>query len=269
MRDYPVEVEGLEFTNREGVLSLTLDRPERRNAVTDEMVLGLIDLVEVAGSDDSVRVLHLTGRGEHFCSGFDLSLRREPETKPRTGATQRHLRWHVNRLITSMLETQTPIVTSVKGWAVGLGLNLALASDFVVAAEDCRFWTPFTSLGFTPDGGSSWLLPRLAGLARAKEMILLAEKISGAQAFEWGLIHRSVPVDEVETEAAALVQKLVSAATVSVGLSKMLVQRSLTSDLAQHFEQEALALELASRSDDFHEANRARRQKRDPDFMGT
>ncbi len=100
-------------------------------------------------------------------------------------------------------------------------------------------------------------------------MIMLAEKISGAQAFEWGLIYRSVPVEEVETEAAALVQKLVSAATVSVGLSKMLVQRSLTSDLAQHFEQEALALELSSRSEDFHEANRARQQERDPDFKGT
>ncbi len=140
MRNYPDEVEGLEFTNLEGVLSLTLDRPKRRNAITDEMVFALIDLVEVAGSDASVRVIHLTGRGENFSSGFDLSLRREPETKPRAGATQRQLPWHVNRLITSMLGTQTPIVTSVKGWAVGLGLNLALASDFAVAADDCRFW---------------------------------------------------------------------------------------------------------------------------------
>lgn len=276
MRDYPTTPDGLvvDFpggadASGVGVLSIRIDRPDRRNAVTDDIVLALIDLVEVAGSDEAVRVIHLSGTGDHFCSGFDLSLRGgKTETKPRVGATQRQLRWHVNRLIPTMLETQTPIVTSVKGWAIGLGMNLALASDFVVAADDARFWAPFTGSGFTPDGGASWLVTRLVGVARAKEMIMLGEKISGAQAADWGLIHRGVPVDEVAEVSRELVERLASAATVSVGLSKALIQRALTVDLARHLEDEAFALELSSRSEDFHEANKARREKRDIDFKG-
>jgi 2-(1,2-epoxy-1,2-dihydrophenyl)acetyl-CoA isomerase len=268
MRDYPEDVEGIEVIHRDGVVSVVLDRPERRNAITDEMVFSLIDLIEVAGSDESVRVIHLSGRGDHFCSGFDLSLRGGGDPKPRAGATQRRMRWHVNRLIPSMLVTQTPIVTSVKGWAIGLGMSLALASDFVVAADDAQFWLPFTSSGLTPDSGASWLVPRLVGAARAKEMILLAEKITGARAAEWGLIYRAVPKDEVEESVAELIDKLAGSATVAVGLAKLLIQRSRTVDLARHLEDEGFAIELSSRSEDFREAGRARREGRDAEFEG-
>lgn len=269
MRDDPKLVDGLVVERDCGVLTLRLDRPERRNAITDDIVLGLIDLIEVAGSDESVRVVHLRGTGDHFCSGFDLSLRGGADAKPRVGSTQRQMRWHVNRLIPTMLETQTPIVASVRGWAIGLGMNLALASDFVVAADDARFWAPFTGSGFTPDSGASWLIPRLVGVARAKEVIMLGEKISGAQAAEWGLIHRAVPSGDVEAEAAALVEQLAASATVAVGLSKLLIHRSLTVDLTRHLEDEGLAIEVSSRSEDFHEASRARKDRRDVDFTGT
>ena len=143
MRAYPDEVEGLVVAAADGVLDVRLDRPARRNAITDDMVLAMIDVIEVAGSDEDVRVIHLSGAGDHFCSGFDLSLRGGATGPARTGATQRQMRWHVNRLIPSLLETQTPVVTSVKGWCIGLGMNLALASDFVVAADDARLWAPF------------------------------------------------------------------------------------------------------------------------------
>ncbi len=122
-----------------------------------------------------------------------------------------------------MLECQTPIVTSVRGWAIGLGLDLALASDFVVAAEDARFWSPFTGIGFTPDSGNSWLLPRMVGVARAKSMIMLGRKVTGIQAAEWGLIHEAVPGDSVDEVTEALIAELRSAATVAVGLAKLLV----------------------------------------------
>ena len=110
LRTYPEPIDGLSTDHDGPILRLRIDRPERRNAITDDIVLGLIELIEVAGSDESVRVIHLSGTGEHFCSGFDLSLRGNTDDKPRTGATQRQMRWHVNRLIPSMLETQTPIV---------------------------------------------------------------------------------------------------------------------------------------------------------------
>jgi 2-(1,2-epoxy-1,2-dihydrophenyl)acetyl-CoA isomerase len=268
-KHYPSEpIEGLVVTPAAGVLSLRLDRADRRNALTDDIVLGLIDIIDAASSDEAVRVISLSGSGDHFCSGFDLSLRGDDGEKPRVGSTQRQMRWHINRLVSVMVEAQTPIVTAVKGWAIGLGMDIALASDFVVAADDARFLAPFVPSGFTPDSGASWLLPRLVGVARAKDMILLGRRVSGTDAASWGMIHSSVPADEVDQAAAALVTQLASAATVAVGLSKMLVHKSINNELARHLEDEGLALELSSRSEDFHESSRARRDKRDPDFTG-
>jgi 2-(1,2-epoxy-1,2-dihydrophenyl)acetyl-CoA isomerase len=268
VKTYPEPPDGLAVERDGAVLRLRLDRPDRRNAVTDDMVLALIETIEAAGSDEAVRVLELSGAGEDFCSGFDLGLRGGGDGKPRPGATQRQMRWHVNRLVPTMLETQTPIVTRATGWVVGLGLHLVLASDFAVVADDARLRAPFAAMGFTPDSGGSWLVPRLAGVARAKEMLMLGREVSGAQAAAWGLVHRAAPAAEVPAVAAALIEELASAATVAVGLTKLLIHRGLTVDLERHLADEALAIELASRSDDFHEYARARRDKRDPDFRG-
>jgi 2-(1,2-epoxy-1,2-dihydrophenyl)acetyl-CoA isomerase len=273
MKDYPTPPEGL-LVERDGpVVRLRLDRPERRNAVTDDMVLALTEAIEVAGSDESVRVIALSGTGEHFCSGFDLGQRGRDAGKSaagavRIGATQRRMRWQVNRLIPTMLETQTPIVAAASGWIIGLGLHLVLASDFTVVAEDARLRAPFATMGFTPDSGGSWLIPRLVGVARAKEMIMLGREVSGAEAADWGMVHLAVNAHEIDGVAGELVDELASAATVAVGLSKLLIHRGLGVDLERHLADEALAIELASRSDDFHEYARARREKRDPKFEG-
>ncbi|HEX6311850.1 MAG TPA: enoyl-CoA hydratase-related protein [Acidimicrobiia bacterium] len=268
MKSYPEPPDGLVVSHDRAVLRVRLDRPERRNAVTDDMVLALIDTIEAAGSDESVRVIELSGTGEHFCSGFDLGLRGGGDAKPRTGATQRQMRWHVNRLVPTMLETQTPIVSAASGWVIGLGLHLLLASDFAVVADDARLRAPFATMGFTPDSGGSWLLPRLAGVARAKAMIMLGREISGTDAAAWGMVHRAVPVAELPAAATELVEELAAAPTVAVGLSKLLIQRGLTVDLERHLADEALAIELASRSDDFHEYARSRRDRRGPEFRG-
>jgi 2-(1,2-epoxy-1,2-dihydrophenyl)acetyl-CoA isomerase len=268
MNEYPRPLDGL-VTERAGpVLRLRLDRPRRRNAVTDEMVVALIETIEAAGSDDSIRVIALSATGEHFCSGFDLGQRGGEDERPRTGSTQRRMRWQVNRLIPTMLETQTPIVTAACGWVVGLGLHLVLASDFAVVADDARLRAPFAAMGFTPDSGGSWLIPRVAGIARAKEMLMLGHEVSGAQAAEWGMVHRAFPAGEVGARAEAVIDELASAATVAVGLSKLLIHRGLSAGLEGHLADEALAIELSSRSEDFHEHARARRDKRDPKFRG-
>jgi 2-(1,2-epoxy-1,2-dihydrophenyl)acetyl-CoA isomerase len=271
VRDYPTPPDGLLVAHDAGVLRLTLDRPARRNAITDDIVHALTDYVEAAGNDDTVRVIALGATGDHFCSGFDLSLRGTPEAdapRPRLGATQRQLRGHVNRLIPTLLETQTPIVAAVRGYAIGLGLHLALACDFAVVADDARLRAPFTGIGFTPDSGGSWLIPRLVGVARAKEMLMLAREVSGAQAADWGLLHRAVPADAVDTEAETLVQELSRAATVAVGLTKLLIQRSLTVDLERHLADEAFTMELSSRTEDFKEPARAKREGRPTRFEG-
>ena len=268
MKPYPDPVDGLRVDHRDGALEVTIDRPERRNAVTDAIVQALIGTIESAGGDESVRVIHLSGTGDHFCSGFDLSGRTKPDSPPRTGETQRRMRWQVNELIPAMLETQTPIVTTARGTAYGLGLNLLLASDFAVVADDARLRSPFVGAGFTPDSGSSWLLPRLVGVARAKEVLLLGREISGATAADWGLVHTAVPAEEIEATGQALIAELATAPTVALGLAKTLVHRALTADLPRHLADEAMAIELSSRSEDFREASRARREKRDPDFTG-
>ena len=267
MTGYP-SVEGLVVEVDGGVLRVRLDRVERRNSLTDETVNALIETIERAGLDESIRVIALRGTGPDFCSGFDLGTRPRPETPSRVGATQRQLRDGVNRLIPTMLETQTPIVTAATGHVIGLGLGLVLASDFAVLANDARLRTPFTAMGFTPDSGTSWLIPRLVGVARAKEMLLLSREISGAQAAEWGLVHHAVPGGDVAATTESLVAELAAAATVAVGFAKRLVHRGLSADLDHHLADEALTLDLASRSDDFKEHLRARRDRRDPNFTG-
>jgi 2-(1,2-epoxy-1,2-dihydrophenyl)acetyl-CoA isomerase len=268
MKPYPTVPDGLSVTHDGPVLRIQLDRPERRNAVTDPIVYALVDIVDAAGSDETVRVIHLSGAGEHFCSGFDLGERAPGPDRPRVGSIHRRMNAHVNRLIPAMLTTQTPIVCTAQGWVIGLGLDLALACDFAIVADDARLWAPFTTFGFTPDSGASWLIPRLAGVARAKDMLMLGTKVTGAEAAAWGLVHRAVPRDDLAGAGEELVARLAAAPTVAIGLTKLIVHRGLTADLDRHLADEAWAMEISSRSDDFKEHGAAARDKRDPDFTG-
>jgi 2-(1,2-epoxy-1,2-dihydrophenyl)acetyl-CoA isomerase len=166
------------------------------------------------------------------------------------------------------METQVPVVAAVRGWASGLGLHLAVASDFCVAATDARFWEPFTTRGFTPDSAGSWLLPRLVGTVRARELLLLGRELSGAEAAEWGLIHAAVADDQVDADALAVATRLASGPTVALGLTKWLLTVSTDQSLGEQLRAEAFALELSSRSEDFREGLSAFREKRDPEFRG-
>ena len=268
MKPYPTPPEGLQVVSAPPILALTLDRPHRRNALTDDIVLALIDTLEAASADEEIRAISFNAVGDNFCSGFDLAGRAGDGNRPRPGSISRRMPYLVNRLIPVMLEVQVPIVSAVRGWAVGLGFSLVLASDFAVVAEDARLRAPFTSMGITPDSGTSWLLPRLAGVARAKQMLMLGEEISGTEAADWGLIYRAVPDDRVDIEAADLVGRLASSASVAVGLTKALVQRGRERSLEAHMSEEAFAMELSSRSADFREWAESRRQGRPPDFTG-
>ncbi|NIR39207.1 MAG: enoyl-CoA hydratase/isomerase family protein, partial [Actinobacteria bacterium] len=173
-----------------------------------------------------------------------------------------------HRLVSLLVEVQLPVVCIVRGWAVGLGCQLALASDITLAEEDSRFWEPFVERGFTPDSGATWLLPRLVGVARAREMLLLGRRLSGTEAAEWGLIQRAVPADELETAAGEVIEKLVNGPTVAIGLTKRLLHRSSDRGLGEALEAEANALELSSRSPDFREGLSAFRDRRPPEFEG-
>jgi 2-(1,2-epoxy-1,2-dihydrophenyl)acetyl-CoA isomerase len=151
-------VEGLSVEVNHAVLRLQLDRPALRNAIDDTMMAGLIDAVDTAGRDEAVRVIRITGSGEHFCGGADIVARNTGEQRrPRVGAIQRRLPAQAHRLLPLLCVVQVPVVCAVRGWAAGIGMQIATAADFTVAAEDARFWEPFSARGFTPDSGATWL----------------------------------------------------------------------------------------------------------------
>jgi 2-(1,2-epoxy-1,2-dihydrophenyl)acetyl-CoA isomerase len=260
---------GLAVAREDTVLRITLDRPEKRNALDDAMVAGLIELVVGAGSDESVRAILLTGAGDHFCSGADIVARNQGVGgRPRVGSIQRRLPWQAHRLVPVLLETQTPIVGAVRGWAAGIGLALTLAADVAVVAEDARFWAPYAARGFTPDGGVTWMLPRRIGEVRARRMLLLGERIDGVTAADWGLVDRAVPSSRVDAEAESVAAMLAEGPTVALGLTKSLLHTGRAAALEAHLRDEAFAMELSSRSEDFREGLAAFREKRSPKFSG-
>jgi len=254
----------------DSILRLTIDRVEKRNALDDAIVAAMIAAIDSAGRDDAVRAILISGAGEHFCGGFDIVSRNAARTdrKPRAGSIQRRLPSQAHRLIPQLISVQVPVVCAVRGWAAGIGLHLAVAADFTVAADDARFWEPFTERGFTPDSGGTWLLPRRVGEVRARELLLLGRRLTGAEAADWGLIHRAVAGADVHVEADELARQLANGPTVSLGLSKWLMAAGASTSLDAHLRNEAFAMELSSRSEDFREGLAAFSEKRKARFGG-
>jgi 2-(1,2-epoxy-1,2-dihydrophenyl)acetyl-CoA isomerase len=266
--EYP-SVPGLRVEQARSVLSLTLDRPDRRNAIDDSMMRGLVASLEMAGRDESVRAIVLRGAGDHFCGGADIVARNAPgDSRPRPGSIQRRLPTQAHRLIPLLLTVQLPVVCEVRGWAAGIGLQLALASDFSIVAEDARLWEPFTARGFTPDSGATWLLPRLVGMVRARQLLLLGRELSGREAQDWGLVHRAVPQAELGVAVDELVNRLAAGPTVALGLTKWLLGSGAELGLDPQLRNEAFALELSSRTADFREGLQAFVERRSPEFGG-
>lgn len=261
--------DGSVITSRaDSALRISLDRPSRRNSLNHQMIDDLVGILTAAAYDDSLRAVVITGAGEDFCTGADWVATNDSGQRPRTGDLVRRIPHTAHRVIELVATIQLPVVCAVRGWAVGLGCNLALAADFTIADNGATFWEPFMSRGFTPDSGASWLLPRLAGVARAKRMLLLGEKVSGTQAAEWGLVHSAAPSDDLDTEVDTLLARLAAAPTVAIGLAKQAIAYGQHATLTQSLNQELSNLELSCRTADFKEGLAAFRERRDPDFQG-
>jgi len=260
--------EGIAIESQHGVLQITLDRTPRRNALDVSAIRRIVGALEHAATDDSLRVVVLAASGPDFCAGADWVAANAGGTRPRAGSLQRRTALQAHRLIQLLREIQLPVVCGVRGWAAGLGFQLALAADFTIAAESATFWEPFLERGFSADSGSTWLLPRLVGVARAKELLLLGRKLSGTEAAEWGLVHRVVSDVELDGAVATFVAQLAASATVAVGLTKRCLHRSLETGLVEAMEGESFALELSSRTADFKEGLLAFQEKRAAKFEG-
>jgi 2-(1,2-epoxy-1,2-dihydrophenyl)acetyl-CoA isomerase len=270
------EQDGLDVVEDGAVLRITLNRRAAGNAINQAVMAGLLAALDGAARSSEIRVVALTAQGRNFCTGADLAQANAPSkapadappARPRSGHLQRNVNLGAHRLVKAYADLQLPVVVGVRGWAAGLGNSLALLGDYIVASETAKFWAPFTRRGFSPDSGSSYLLPRLIGLPRAKEMLLLGRPVDGAKAERWGMINEVVPDGELEDAVERVVQEFACAATVSVGLAKVLVHRNLDASLSQALVQEELMEEASVRSADFKEGIAAMMQKRDPKFSG-
>lgn len=246
-----------------GVLTLTLNRPEVLNGLTDELLDAVTDGCREAAVDDSVRVVVITGAGRGFCSGQDL----------RAGAAgggvdiSGHLRNHYVPMIRAMRDLEKPVIASVNGVAAGAGMSLALAADFRIAAESATFIQAFVRIGLVPDSGSSYFLPRLVGVAKALELTMLGETVDSAEALRLGLVHRTVLDEHLGAATAELAARLARAPR-SAGLIKHLINNSLDNDLDTQLEREEEAQGIAAESDDFAAGVAAFIGKYPPEFTG-
>ncbi len=247
---------------REGPLMvITLNRPDRLNAMApamaDEIGNAFYDL-------DDARAVLITGEGKGFCSGADLSAR----SSDSKGGSHQALQNHYNPAINQVLRAPVPVVCAVNGPAAGVGCSLALAADFTIASKSAYFLQAFVNIGLVPDGGSTWMLVRAIGRARATRMMMLGEKIGGEQAEEWGLVYKAVEADELMSEARALAEKLANGPTLALKTMKQNINLALDGTLPQVLVGEAEGQRIAGASADAMEGGMAFLQKRKAEFTG-
>ncbi len=248
-----------------GVLKITLNRPDRLNAASiplaDELSAAFYDLGDA-------RAVVITGAGKGFCSGADLAARGEAGARQQKGGSHLALQNHYNPLLSQILRAPVPVVTAVNGAAAGVGCSIALAGDFVLAGKSAYFLQAFVNIGLVPDGGSTWLLARAIGRARATRMMMLGEKIGAEQAEDWGLIYKAVDDATLMDEAMALATRLSEGPTLAYSTMKANIQTALDGTLPQVLVAEAEGQRVAGASADAMEGGMAFLQKRKPAFKG-
>jgi 2-(1,2-epoxy-1,2-dihydrophenyl)acetyl-CoA isomerase len=246
-----------------GVVTVTINRPERKNALNPQCWLELNQVFDEVRLSPEDRALVLTGAGGTFCSGADLTdptnRRRGPMVDVIRRANETALRLH---------RLTIPTIAKVDGAAVGYGIGLALGCDLVVASERARFSEIFARRAIAFDGGNSWLLPRLVGLHKAKELAFFGDMVSATEAASIGLINKVVPLEELDDVVEKWARRLADGPTVALGLIKTLLNQSFASSMDQALEDEARSQHIAFGTSDATEALRAFRDKREPTFKG-
>ncbi len=254
----------LKFETNEGISTITLNRPEVYNALNDELTFELQDAFKTVARDQAVRVVVLTGAGKAFCSGQDLKDR----STQRKQSFLESLGKRYNPLILAMRHLPKPIVCRLNGVAAGAGCSIALACDIIVASEEASLIEVFINIGLVPDSGSSYFLPRLVGMANAFELCSMGKKVSAREAYNLGLVNRTVKADELDAAVSGYTDHFAQAPTKAVGLIKKMLNKSGTSTLEEMLEYEAYLQEVAGGTHDHQEGVAAFLQKRKPNFLG-
>lgn len=249
----------------EGPLTtITLNRPERLNACPPDMAKEIRDALAEPGD---ARCFLLTGAGRAFCSGADLAAQGERTVSGGRGAYDA-LSTAYNPLMMQMVQCEVPIVAAINGPAAGIGCSIALAADFVIAGNSAYFLQAFVNIGLVPDGGATWMLPRLVGKARAMEMMMLGEKIGAQKAESWGLIYKAVSDESLMEEARVLAERLANGPTLALGIMRENIFHALETDYSAALHKEALGQRRAGDSKDAVVGAVAFLQKRKAEFRG-
>jgi 2-(1,2-epoxy-1,2-dihydrophenyl)acetyl-CoA isomerase len=268
-------IEDVQRRLEDGVLWITLNRPDAGNAMTVSMRNELIDWFEDASVDASVRVVVITGRGEKgFCTGADLREARTPLSRPPgapemiVGDAARTIQRGFQRLITSILDCEKPVIAGVNATAAGGGMHLALACDLVIMAEEARFLSVFIRRAILPDAGGAYLLTRLVGPQKAKELFYFGDDVPAVEAERIGLANRVVPRAELDKALGEWAGRLAQAPTRAIAFTKWLTNRALETDRTGSFWDEAYAQELLTRTEDLQEGRASFIERRPPEFKG-
>ncbi len=256
--------------DRDGVRTLTLNRPERKNAINPQLWVALADALREAARDRELRALVITGAGGAFCSGADITGAAEPATSTSVGddVHPQHKLRRLTDVALALHELTVPTIAKVTGVAVGAGWNLALGCDFVVATPESRFCQIFSERGLSVDLGGSWLLPKLVGLQQAKRLVLLAETIDAAEAHSLGLVTWVKPGDEIDAFVDDLAARLAAGPPVALAQSKGLLNDGADATLREALANEARAQPGNFATTDAAEAYAAFAEKRTPSFTG-
>lgn len=250
----------------QGIATLTLNNPRRKNAVSRPMHREIERIWDDVDADDDIRVVILTGEGDAFCAGTDLSFQ---DKENETGRKGRPPTRSARRLFWNMLDTEKPIIAKVRGPAYGVGVNIALACDMVIAAEGARFCDSHVRMGIAPGDGGAALFPLLLGFHRAKEYLMLGEPIEASKAAEIGLINYCVPGDELDAFVDGFARRLAAGAPLAISYGKMAVNLLIKSMTAGAFEMSLAYDQLTLFTDDHKEGARAFLEKRSPRFKGS
>ena len=251
----------------QGVMTITLNRPDRLNSFHDVMHQQLADCLKQAERDDTIRCLLITGAGRGFCAGQDLNDRNVDPSGPAPDLGMSVERFY-NPLVRRLAALPKPVICAVNGVAAGAGATLAMGCDIVLAARSAKFVMAFSKLGLVPDCGGSWVLPRVAGRARAVGLLMLGDNLSAEQAAQWGMIWQVVDDAELKDTALTMARRFATQPTSGLGLIKKALQLSETNTLDQQLELERDYQRMAGRSDDYREGVSAFLGKRPPQFSG-
>jgi 2-(1,2-epoxy-1,2-dihydrophenyl)acetyl-CoA isomerase len=245
------------------VATVTLDRPEKMNALSEDMYLELTRIFSELQTDENVRAVLVTGAGKAFCSGSDVGgMHNVDMISSRERMRRRY------RMVQNLVNLEKPVIAAVNGACVGIGFSIALACDLIIAADSARFSQIFKKIGLVPDGGSIFFLVQHLGIARAKELVYTARMLPATEALDWGFVTRVVPDAELIASAEALARELADSATYALGLAKKMFQSMYTPSLEALLETELLSSTIARLTDDHKEGLAAFAEKRKPDFKG-